>query len=900
MKRNLFNIGIGGFGSRLASEVTRKMTDNGDLATFIAVDTDFREIEEISCDYKLDLSIPEKFIDTLERLQSENVRIFSEDISSRGYVKTLPMDKGANSWRIKAMVSFTAYMSDVKNKEEFDEFLDGFSFNADDSYTFNIYSSLAGGTGSALFTPIALYIKKYLKEKGCRKLEFTYFGACPDIFTEGLTAELKVKAYANAYASLSELSSINDVALRKSQSKIKIGFENSSLGVLFNGEEKEFYNKEAMPFTKVYLFDRMPGVFSSDIHLNVISDYVSYLSLGLSANVNSKNCALVKAYSATEISLDTEDIIDYVAKFNIQKNINSEILKPYLDIERVESFQSLGAKKQFIVDESEEYAKKVKSYLENLDAGKDEKTACVLGRLEEDDRQLTIDDEYWISSYCEKISNAIEERLQNDEFNSIYSQLKNIEQENKSKKELIEELKEKTETLVKEINEFYFSSEKTAKSEDYKSLFLKGDEEFSLIVNVLKEDGKYIHPTLALIRLSLLYVSLKKRAKIYSKLKEEEIAKASEENLIPETLLLLDNPTLEAKGYGALPEDRFLRVIAKREKFIDIKKLSSKEKKAYIKAKKKYVLKNIEDEKLIYSDIKGILEAIISERKSYFINQLANIVSALLDEYRGAIKGLSLIRYRTESEVEYASHERINQGVYYGVATDEKSRKRAIKSYENEIKPYGHGKEDSDLGKRFLEFSLNNLSKEKTESLKPFENLVNILVDDRKENIKNSEYYKDLISKNVFSEIINENSSGEKSYLKTALMISPNLLTENPNEETQKKTLFISNETANYVLSLKDKLLLRANTPEEAVDEYLVSIGVYDVEIKVLDNLTNKKAYAVAERNGIKISSLSKMNGEKDISIYKNEYQKAIINAEKLETPMWNPHLFDIKGSIDL
>ena len=126
MKRNLFNVGIGGFGIRLSNEVSRKMLENGVSVTNFAVDTDFSDINEISCDYKLDLSVPDTFENALLRLESENVRIFSEEIASLGYVKTLPMDKGANSWRIKAMISFIAYMSDGENKKAFDEFLDSF------------------------------------------------------------------------------------------------------------------------------------------------------------------------------------------------------------------------------------------------------------------------------------------------------------------------------------------------------------------------------------------------------------------------------------------------------------------------------------------------------------------------------------------------------------------------------------------------------------------------------------------------------------------------------------------------------------------------------------------------------------------------------------------------------
>ncbi len=901
MKRNLFNIGIGGFGARLSSEVTRKMRGNGASVTFIAIDSDFSEINEITCDYKLDLSVPERFSDTLERLENENVRIFSEEISTLGYVKTLPMDKGANSWRIKAMASFITYMSDVENKQKFDEFLDSFSFSADDSYVFNVFTSLAGGTGSALFIPLSLYIKKFLKEKGCNKIEFILYGACPDIFAEGLNRELKAKAYANAYASLSELNTINCVALRKNQSNIKIGYENTSVGLLFDGNDKEFHNKERMPFNKVYLFDRLPGIFSTELHLSILSDYIYYQNSGLTAENTVKNCAIIKAYTASEISLDTEDIADYVAKFGVERDLKKEMLKPFSEIERSESSYSIGSSKKVITDETEEYARKVKSYIENLEVGRDEKTSYVLGRLEENDMALTIDDEYWLKSYLENLSNALEERLCTSAYTSVYSELAVEKGEKLSKKEGLSRLNEKIESLYKKLNDYYFSTEESIKNEDYNGLFYGEEKEYSLIENVLIEDGRFIHPTLALIRLSLLYLQIKKRVKIYSKLTEDELEKAEKEKLIPEKLLALDNPTMEATGYGALPSDRFIKLIAKREKWVDEKKLSKKELKAYLKNKKRYVIKKPEDEKLICSDFKGVLENVALERKGYYFNKLGVIVASLLNEYRRTIKEISLLQYHLETEVAEAKKERVTQGVYYGVATDEWQRTNAVKTYAEEIYPNKHFDSDNALGKRVFEYSYSALSREKTESLKYTEELVKTFISDSRERIKKSEFFSELESKNVFRAML-ESAKGkhEKTYLKTALMIKPTLVTVNPTEEVEKKTLFVSRDTAEYVLSLKKELMLRAETPEEAVDEFLVSIGEYETEIKIFEGLSNKKAYATSERGGIKISSLSKMNGEKDISIYKNEYEKALENIKKYETPMWNPHIFDCKNGIDL
>ena len=356
---------------------------------------------------------------------------------------------------------------------------------------------------------------------------------------------------------------------------------------------------------------------------------------------------------------------------------------------------------------------------------------------------------------------------------------------------------------------------------------------------------------------------------------------------------------MEDKGYGKLPSDRFLRVIAKREKVVDLKKLSKKEVKAYLKDKKKYVLTSVDDENVIYTDVKDILSKVITERKGYYFSCLATILSSLIDGYRGAVKGLSLIKYQMETLTEDAKKERLTHGLYYGVSTDKNSREKAVKEYFNEVSPLGHFDSDDAYGRRFLGYALSIMGKEKSDAIAPFNKLFESFILDRTESIKKSEYYANLESKNVLTDLI-EGAKIEKSYLKTALMIKPLLLTINPTEETEKKTLFISKNTAEYVFSLKEKLMLRASNAEEAVDELLVSMGEYETEVKILEGLSDKKAFAVSERGSIKISSLAKFAGEKDISIYKNEYEKALSFLQKFETPMWNPHVFEVKSSIDL
>ncbi len=131
-------------------------------------------------------------------------------------------------------------------------------------------------------------------------------------------------------------------------------------------------------------------------------------------------------------------------------------------------------------------------------------------------------------------------------------------------------------------------------------------------------------------------------------------------------------------------------------------------------------------------------------------------------------------------------------------------------------------------------------------------------------------------------------------------MLRPNLLTKNPVEEKECKSLYISSETADYVLNACDRLNIKSTESIDAVDQLLVNVGEYETQVKLLEGLSSKKAYVVSEKYGVKLSNLSKMNGDDDVAIYKEEYERAIKNVEKYQTAMWNPHLFEIDGKVNL
>ena len=68
MEKKNFVIGIGGYGSKIAEELSLKMKKDGAQVFSIAVDTDSSEINSITCDYKFDLSFFGDFASVLLKI----------------------------------------------------------------------------------------------------------------------------------------------------------------------------------------------------------------------------------------------------------------------------------------------------------------------------------------------------------------------------------------------------------------------------------------------------------------------------------------------------------------------------------------------------------------------------------------------------------------------------------------------------------------------------------------------------------------------------------------------------------------------------------------------------------------------------------------------------------------
>ena len=132
MNKNYYVIGIGGYGAKLAEEISLKMKKDCSSVLSLAFDTDYTEIRSINTDYKFDLSSFGDFSKTLEDLQKKGIEFFSDvDSIELNYAKVLGMDRGSSLWRMKAYISLVQYLSIDENKKELDQLIEKIASDKD-------------------------------------------------------------------------------------------------------------------------------------------------------------------------------------------------------------------------------------------------------------------------------------------------------------------------------------------------------------------------------------------------------------------------------------------------------------------------------------------------------------------------------------------------------------------------------------------------------------------------------------------------------------------------------------------------------------------------------------------------------------------------------------------------
>ena len=285
MGRNILLIGIGETGCAVAEKFSRNTS--GIHSVSFAVDTDKSVFTEAGTAVAVPMTNGASLETVVETIGADNIKEWfpcdwNKDGSS--FLKGLMMDKGANLWRTKALLSFASFLGNEGAVASLEEKVKAFVEECGYPCDIEIYTvaSLVGGTGGGLFLPLTYYFKNLVKKAGGEVINVSAMLTCPDVYENGFTREQVIKGNSNAYAALRELHAIDLISMgykreceigkhSPTELFVKLKGENFEETV-FDSDSHMFANPEAAPFDKVYLFEKIVGLQTVEEHETVVAD----------------------------------------------------------------------------------------------------------------------------------------------------------------------------------------------------------------------------------------------------------------------------------------------------------------------------------------------------------------------------------------------------------------------------------------------------------------------------------------------------------------------------------------------------------------------------------------------------------------------------------------------------
>lgn len=381
MKKILL-IGIGGTGSEAVDILDKKIKElekqNDNDISAIVLDTDTGDIAQIKNAVPISMADNASVGTICDTLGKEYIREwFPCDEPS---VRAQEMIKGAAQWRKKSYLAFLNAMNKPASRSAFIGTLEKMTLDPNATCEVYIIASIAGGTGSGTFIPLALFVRHYLRRQlGKNPLIYAMI-ALPDIYADQQTKDNKIKVYANAYAILRELNAINLVTRgynkgndlhKKSPINFKIGnIDEPNVGLLFDAKDEQFWTPEAAPFNQIFLLDRIPNVNSVKAHNIVLANSLYTLlctEIGAKFDSEASNHELLRSQnngsnaifagiSTSQINFPIESILNYLAHTKTVESCEGEWLTLHKEVEKEIKQREENAKdcgQRYIMKEAE-------------------------------------------------------------------------------------------------------------------------------------------------------------------------------------------------------------------------------------------------------------------------------------------------------------------------------------------------------------------------------------------------------------------------------------------------------------------------------------------------------------------------------------------------------------------
>ncbi|MBE6636997.1 MAG: hypothetical protein E7618_04255 [Ruminococcaceae bacterium] len=666
MKKNILLIGVGGTGSNAVDTFFKKFHELGNQTdnrvTALVFDTDAGDLKKITSAKTVVMADSASVGTICDRIGKQYLREwFPCDAKD---IRAQEMVRGASQWRKKSYLAFLNLMNKPAARSTFISALEDMVQDPGASCEVYVIASVAGGTGSGSFIPIALYAKRYLRKNLGKDPIVNAMIALPDIYADSQTPENRVKVYSNAYAILRELNAINLVARnynagqtakKKAPVRFKIGHEDEpNVGVLFDASDKRFWTPEAAPFSQVFLLDRIPGLNSISAHDMVLANSLYTIictEIGAAFDSEFSNHELVRSQSngsnaiyagisTSQIRFPREAVLEYLAHKRTLSSCDNDWLTIHKTVEnkisQINAENKALGRRAPVSDAA--YAELV---IQSLNEKLNENCEEVTGIYE---RAVVVYDEKGKASsktvgeqYFDLICEYLDSRLPSadDSIKGLVEAINAVKGKRKVTQNDFVSLVNNT--VLPELFDYYkdcFTAIKAGSVSaadaiitlEKKKVGTTG-ERYALLNNLLmtknsaNKNGAYVHPVAALIRLCQFRLCLDKWFKEHKFTSEwEELKKRTVTDIPQEFLTISEKVTAQGSAYLMIGDERIDKI--------------SKSKAVYLKKKTKVA----SDIKVLENDVVSLVSNVYesSQEQLYrkVVERVMKDVDMLIKKYR--------------------------------------------------------------------------------------------------------------------------------------------------------------------------------------------------------------------------------------------------------------------------
>ena len=794
-------------------------------------------------------------------------------------------------------MSFTSFLSKKKALGKFTSALDAAldACEGDDGIDVYTVASLAGGTGSGLFMPIALYVKKYFEEKCAKIAKSIAILAMPDIYENCYSAEQRVKSYANAYAALREYNAVllsthaeENVNSASGQPPImfKLGNQNGVPEVLFDSEKSEYRQPSANPFDRLYLFERVPGVMSAGMHADIIADIIVSICkcdiIACSEKTTKKATdAIFGGISLVNINYPQDSIVKYITKRQLSDLATCEIVRAHKAV-LSEMRRRSGEARLYgyaFSDNIEQYAEIFVAVADDMFSNEGTNLALI-GRDPmkfENDRSA---DNVGKINYLSELSAVVDESLECESRQLLEALISSPirvtpGKRRKAKTKPIDVVESAADCRVW-LRDVYRHGLKAAVNEKQKFVSSLLEEcsdssKFSIPGNILTKDGEYLHPVYALLRLCLVHRELSricKRTNGYRVSDEPDFDKAE----LSDKMLRVDRSTLRSK-YAKQGENRFGLLI--NDQAANPKKLA-------------------DDSILFIRDLDEVYHRLTDRLRGFQYATALEVVESMISAYRSFFDCVCSMSDDLDVDVKLML---ISGGsdngnvVNVGAASD---RKQAL--YAEYIKSYI---EDSDAVFAYtaLMGKLVRHAIMQTDEDSSYRGAVSCVFDGLEklysEQCRASALYRNEIERNVLDVMLDTRNAVSLSKVFRGRIVPlhvkmPEAYSEYKTVKSQTVSIF-DREIHKFIENNPDRLPCK--DPVNFVEKLMYRAGEYEGVATFADNIGQKKMLLRRETVNIRPYFVEMIDELSDEHLGYKCYIRALRNMVAHTTKMWDPHI---------